>query len=190
MTFDTNFVTSFNNAMKYEVGSDWNPNDPDTISGNVNTPHKCGYTNTAGDAGGLTKFGIALSENPSVDVANLDLNSAMQIYYTHYWLAGSCDKMASPLCIFHFDTCVNNGVPRAGKILQQAVGANPIDGLVGPATLALVTPQDPATLINTLSTIRIARYHTIVETTPSDAQFLNGWLRRVNEVTAFSLSQI
>jgi len=190
---DPNFIIALNHAMLYEVGPWFDANDPDTIVGNTGTPQlnrKCGFVNIAGDAGGLTKYGIASKDNPTVDIANLTLAQAQQIYHDSYWLVGHCDKISSsPVTIFQFDMVVNNGAGRAAKILQQAAGVT-VDGNVGPATLAAVNAMDPATLINSLSAIRTARYNTIVQNDPSQARFLDGWLRRTNEVTTYALAQI
>jgi|SRR5579859_1430226 len=188
-----NFTTALNHVMLYEVGPWFNTNDPDTIAGTTGTPQldrKCGFVNIAGDAGGVTKYGIASADNPGVDVANLTLTQASQIYQEKYWLAGHCDKISSgPVTIFQFDMIVNNGGGRAAKILQQAAGVT-VDGSIGPGTLAAVNALDPATLINSLSTIRAARYNAIAQNDPSQARFLAGWLRRCTEVTQFALAQI
>src|SRR5277367_100901 len=183
---DPNFITALNHAMLYEVGPWLDATDPDTIAGNTGAPQlnrKCGFVQIAGDAGGLTKYGIASTDNPTVDIANLTLAQAQQIYHDSYWLVGHCDKISSgPVTIFQFDMVVNNGAGRAAKILQQAVGAV-IDGNVGPATLAAANAMDPTALINKLSELRAARYNTIVTNDPSQAKFLDGWLRRNSEVT-------
>lgn len=189
---DPNFIIALNHAMLYEVGPWYNANDPDTIAGSIGTPQlnrKCGYIKIAGDAGGLTKFGIASVDNPTVDVASLNLAQAQQIYHDRYWIVGHCDKITIPVTIFQFDMIVNNGAGRAAKILQQSVGAV-VDGNVGPVTLALVNAQDPVTLINKLSGLRSARYNTIVQNDPSQARFLDGWLRRCSEVTQYALAQL
>jgi lysozyme family protein len=189
---DPNFNVALNHCMLYEVGPWFNANDPDTIAGNIGTPQlnrKCGYVDIDGDSGGCTKYGVAQKDNPSVDVKSINLAQAGQIYHDSYWVPGKCDQITIPITIFQFDMIVNNGPGRAAKILQQAVGAT-IDGNIGPATLAAVNAQDPATLINTLSTIRANRYQLIVKNDPSQAKFLDGWLRRNAEVTQFSLAQV
>jgi lysozyme family protein len=190
---DPNFTTALNHALLYEVGPWFDAADPDTIAGNTGTPQlnrKCGFVQIAGDGGGLTKYGVASKDNPTVDIANLTLAQAQQIYHDQYWLVGHCDKITSgPVTVFQFDMIVNNGAGRAAKILQQAAGVT-IDGNVGPGTLAAVNAMDPTALINKLSELRSARYNTIVQGDPSQARFLDGWLRRCTEVTTYSLGLI
>lgn len=193
MDYPKDFITAFNHAMLYEVGPWFDATDADTIAGNCSTPQqqrKVGYTNTPGDMGGLTKFGVAANEDAGIDVPNLTLDGAMQVFYNDYWVKCHCAAITIPgVPCWHFDASVNNGPGRAAKFLQQAVGATQ-DGLIGPATLALVNQQDPATLINALSAIRTQRYNTIVQNDPTQQKFLNGWLRRVSEVTQYALAQL
>lgn len=186
------FVTALNHTMLYEVGAFWNPNDPDVIAGNISTREqrkKVGYVNIPSDRGGETKFGVAQKANTNVSVYNLDLNGAMQVYFNAYWLRGSCDQLNHPISLIHFDGCVNHGIGRANKFLQRAVGAAE-DGQIGPRTIAAVNDADPAEVVKRLSQIRVDFYNAIVQRDPSQAMFLNGWLRRINEVTQFTLAAL
>ena len=190
---DPNFIVAFDHAMLYEIGPWFDSTDMDTIAGNIGTSllnRKCGYEDVTGDRGGRTKYGIASVDNPTVDVTHLTLGSAMQVYLDQYWILGKCDQiMSAPVTIFQFDMDINNGLGRGAKILQQASHVT-IDGNVGPGTLAAVNAMDPRALISALSTIRTNRYNTIVQNDPSQAKFLDGWLRRVSEVTQYSLAQL
>ena len=177
-----NFTDAFNHTMLYEIGA-FNPKDPDVIAGRIDTPQqrkKVGYVNIPQDRGGETKYGIAQNGNKVV-VIDLDLKSAMDIYYKNYWLAGSCDKLPAGLALIHFDGCVNHGVGRACKFLQRAAKVNE-DGIIGPATLKAVSPE----LISRVADIRKDFYLAIVDRDPTQKMFLSGWLRRVNEVEKYS----
>lgn len=192
MDFTPEFEAAFHHAMIYEVGAFWDPSDPEVISGACETAaqrKKVGYVNIPEDTGGLTKYGVAQNPNPSVDVQNLDLKGAMEVYFKNYWLPSKCNLITIPIKIFHFDAAVNHGVGRAAKFLQQAVGVV-VDGAIGPVTLAAVNKQEPAELIKKLSTARSDFYHSIVQNKPSQAKFLKGWLRRNNEVTQYSLESL
>lgn len=93
-----------------------------------------GYVNDPRDPGGETKYGISKRAYPSLDIANLSQEQAANIYYTDYWIKGQCQAIPAPLCAYHFDACVNQGIAAANKILQQTVGVKE-DGVVGPVTL-------------------------------------------------------
>jgi lysozyme family protein len=192
MQFTPEFVDAFNHSMLFEVGPWWNPNDPEVISGACATKdqrRKVGYVNIKQDRGGLTKYGVALNANPNVDVQNLNLHGAMEIYYNRYWLAGKSNLIPYPAQIMHYDAGVNHGIGRAAKMLQQAVGAVP-DGAIGPVTIAKIREMNPETLLRTLNDIRVNRFKGIVRNDPSQAMFLNGWLRRASEVFQYAMSHL
>jgi lysozyme family protein len=79
------------------------------------------------------------------------------------------------------------GLGRGARFLQQVAGAT-VDGQVGEETIGKVNSTDPDTLIKEYSDVRIDRYKTIVENNPSQEQFLDGWIRRVAEVSQFAVS--
>jgi lysozyme family protein len=182
MAYEVAYEKAVNHAMIYEVGGFWNLDRPGVRDGT--DPHGCGYTNDPTDHGGETKYGIAKTANPDLDIANLDWDGAMRVYYKRYWLPGDCQNMPGRLAALHFDGCVNHGTGRASKFLQTAVGAV-VDGDIGPATIALVNAQDEITICNKVCNLREAFYRNIVANNGSQAKYLNGWLRRVHEMQAF-----
>lgn len=60
-----------------------------------------------GDGAGLTKYGICEKWNPGVDVRNLTLEQAKDIYLKKYWIPAGCDQAAFPMDICLFDSQVN-----------------------------------------------------------------------------------
>ena len=66
-----------------------------------------GYSNDPNDPGGETKFGISKRYNPDVDVKNLTLEGAKQIYLERYWIPAGCDDVPYPMDICLFDGFVN-----------------------------------------------------------------------------------
>ena len=189
---DESFEAAFNHAMLYEVGAFWDPSDPDVIEGNWSTREqrkKVGYVNIPADRGGETKYGIAQNANQDVDVKSLDLEGAMSVYFESYWLRGKCEELPYPISLIHFDGCVNHGIGRANKFLQRAVGVQD-DGVIGPITMKKINDADPAALIESIAEQRSNFYHAIVKRDPSQAVFLKGWMRRINEVREFTLQAL
>lgn len=187
-TYTQAFEQAVIHAMSYEVGP-FNPNDPETIAGLIGTPaqrKKVGYVNDPLDAGGETKYGVAKSGNPTVNIAALNWAQAKDIYFNKYWIAGGCHLLGDKLAILHFDGCVNHGIGRAGKFLQEVVGAVQ-DGQVGPGTAAKANALVQVQVINKLCDRREAFYRSIVANNPAQVRFLNGWLRRITEMRAFVL---
>ena len=134
-------------------------------------------TNIAGDKGGLTKFGISKASHPNVDIANLTLDQAKDIYLNDYWVPGQINKLPTALQYAHFSCAVNCGVGSAAKILQRAAKVTD-DGIIGPGTLASaehVSIYDYAISWN-------EHYKAIVEKDATQAKFMLGWQNRVNKI--------
>lgn len=177
------FEHAVNHAMLYEVGSFWEVT-PEVEAGLCDTKAQkraVGYVNDPVDPGGETKFGVAKNANPDLDIYLLDWNGAKRVYYKRYWLAGDCEEMPSRLAILHFDGCVNHGIGRASKFLQQALGVR-VDGDIGPKTLEAIESMDEIELCNAVCDLRVDFYNAIVANKPSQSKFLKGWLRRISEV--------
>ena len=124
--------------------------------------------------GGLTKFGIAQKQHPSVDVANLTQEQAIAIYQSEYWTPCACDRLPWPLSFLVFDSAVNQGVGRARLLLQEALGVRQ-DGDIGPVTLAAVAKRDPWELTARFTAVRLLWY----VKTANFAADGEGWFYRV-----------
>lgn len=105
-----------------------------------------GYSNNPADPGGETMWGITATvarANGYAGPMNLMPKSVAQaIYAAKYWTPMQCDHIPDPLCFQVFDSAVNNGLDQATRLLQQAVGV-PVDGKLGPRTLAAVQSCEP-----------------------------------------------
>ena len=184
MAYEVAYEKAVNHTMNYEVGGFWDL-EADGVRDGTNA-HGCGYTNDPDDRGGETKFGIAKSANPDLDITNLDWSGAIATYYHRYWEPSNCTNITSGrIAALHFDGCVNNGIGRASKFLQQAAGVT-VDGQVGPGTLAAVNAADEIAICNSICDLRVIFYNEIVANHPDQAKYLNGWLRRINEMRAFT----
>jgi lysozyme family protein len=131
-------------------------------------------TNTSGDFGGLTKYGISKTAHPNIDIANLSEADAKAIYEKDYWMASGCYKLKSELQYVHFDTSVNMGIMAAIKILQQAASVNP-DGVLGAETIAKSNIIGSADYL----LYRLVHYNNIIGNNASQQVFLKGWTSRV-----------
>lgn len=186
---DANFEQALAHAMIYEVGAFFDPTDPETQAGFISTKaqrRKVGYVNDPEDRGGETKYGVAANANPGVDIARLTWAEALEIYYKKYWLAGGCHLLPARVASMHLDGCINHGVIRASKFLQQIVGV-PQDGIVGPGTARAVAEMDELDVCNRLAARREEFYHAIVINKPSQARFLNGWMNRIEGVREYAM---
>jgi len=181
------FEKAVNHAMLYEVGAFWKLT-PDVEAGVIRTSAQrraCGYVNDPTDLGGETKFGVAKNANMDLNITTLTWEQAKAVYFKRYWLAGYCDKLSPRLSVLHFDGCTNHGVGRASKFLQRAADVDD-DGRIGPATIAAVEAMDEIELCESICDQRAKFYNDIVASNPPQKRFLNGWMRRIEEMRAYT----
>lgn len=181
------FEHAVNHAMLYEVGGHWKLT-PDVEAGLINTPAQrkaVGYVDDPLDRGGETKFGVAKNANTDLDITALTWSDAEAVYYDRYWVPGMCEKFHPRVAVLHFDGCVNHGVVKSKKFLQRALGVEE-DGIIGKITLTALQSMDPIELCHKICDVREKFYRDIVANKPAQARFLNGWLRRINEMRSFT----
>jgi lysozyme family protein len=138
-----------------------------------------GYVNNPKDPGGETKYGISKRSYPTVDIKNLTLDGAQQIYWDDFWSKLKCDRMNPQLAEFVFDFAVNSGTGTAAKAIQRAVGALP-DGAIGPRTLELLTGKSPRHVVRL---VFVDRFKVMAEA-PAYEDSKNGWGARLFDVLA------
>lgn len=139
-----------------------------------------GYSNTPGDNGGPTKYGITIhdvqlyvNKNATAkDVKALTVDQAKDIYKHKYWDSLDGDNLPSGVDYTCFDYGVNSGLGRPRKALQQFKSLS------------------SSKLINAINDERTAFLQHLAATQEHDKQFLNGWLARVKRVRNFSLSLV
>lgn len=187
--YTADFEKAFALTMRFEVGEFFDPTDPETQQGLIQTHEqrrKVGYVNHPNDPGGETKFGIAQNFVPGISVKDITLDQAMHIYYLDYWLIANCNVVPFPLNNMYFDACVNHGTKRGTKLLQEALGmpVSSIDGSFGPHTANVAKNcADVKGASEKYIDAREHFYHAIVDHNPERfTVFLNGWLDRVKRL--------
>ena len=78
-----------------------------------------GYSNHVKDPGGETKYGISKRAHPELDIANLSVEKALEIYYEDYWKKTGCSLLEMPLALCVMNTAVMSGPRRALGILEN-----------------------------------------------------------------------
>ena len=136
-----------------------------------------GLTDDPADAGGLTNFGISHRAYPTLDIANLTKEEAVNIYARDYWQAVNIDLLPESLRWKVFDMGVNMYPTRAVVMLQNAVGAVP-DGRIGPDTVKAIQVVGEGETLSRLIEAQVTRYVNIIVANPSQLKFLKGWVRR------------
>lgn len=151
--------------------------------------HEGGFINHPHDAGGATNYGISLRFLRGIrpgatidDIRRLTRKEAAGIYHDHFWIKARAHEMHRPVGEKIFDIAVNAGIPRAHRILQEALnslGAKlSVDGIAGPITLRSLSAFSPQDVVNACCDKQEQFYRGIVSRNPSQLVFLKGWLRR------------
>lgn len=171
-----NFDKSFARVVGHEGGLSLDRND----RGNW-TSGKIGVGSLNG-----TKYGVSAMAYPHLDIRNLTLQEAKDIYRRDYWNKCRCDDLPKAIDYLVFDAAVNHGNSRSAKFLQTAVGAV-ADGIIGEKTVAKANAQK--SLEHTASQFCVTRglYYTEIGTFQ---RYKLGWFRRLFDTHATAIAEL
>lgn len=158
-----NFVKAMEFTMPWEVGRD--------RSGKLRQDG--GYTNDPADPGGETKWGISKKAHPELDIKNLTIDKAFEIYKSDYYdiykkrtPSLDLDTCSMSYAVVVFDTGVNCGVNRTYNWHMRAQET-----------------KDPT---KTLLGLRDAHYTNLIASNSQLRRFYKGWVNRLNDLKKFS----
>ena len=144
--------------------------------------HEGGYVNDPKDLGGETKYGITKRFYPDIDIKNLTIEKAKDIYKSDYWDKNKVESLPQNLWHIYFDMCVNMGKRTAVKVLQRAAvnkGRDiEVDGGLGPMTLGALKGVE----LDRVRAFRVKYYVDLITARPEQEKFYLGWFRRATEV--------
>ena len=144
--------------------------------------HEGGYVNDPKDLGGETKYGITKRFYPDVDIKNLTIEQATEIYKKDYWDKNKVESLPQNLWHIYFDMCVNMVKRTAVKVLQRAAvnkGKNiEVDGGLGPMTIGALKGVE----LDRVRAFRVKYYVDLITAKPEQEKFYLGWFRRATEV--------
>lgn len=153
--------------------------------------HEGGFVNHPNDPGGMTNLGVTKAAweewvgHPVDEKAMRALTPAdvAPMYKRKYWDKVRGDDLPAGVDYCCFDAAVNSGAGRAVKWLQGVVGT-PVDGALGPKTLAAVAATDPKKIVEAYAKQRLS----FLQELPHWGTFGKGWSRRVAEVQSTAVS--
>lgn len=130
-----------------------------------------------------TKYGVAASAYPDLDIKNLTIPDVMPIYERNYWDKVCGDNLPYGVDLTVFDYGVNSGPSRSIRDLQAVLKVSP-DAKFGRGTMSAVLMADGKMVIQGVCARRMSflRGLAIWKT------FKNGWTRRVADIEAKSVS--
>jgi lysozyme family protein len=126
-----------------------------------------------------TKFGITAASYPTIDIENLTVEEAIEIYRKDYWDALRLSDIDSNRIAWKvFDIAVNCGRKRAAKILQRALDVVD-DGIVGEITISAANKTDLTRLMHNI--VRLQQEHYANIHSDDNDCFYVGWMRRAED---------
>ena len=144
--------------------------------------HEGGYVNDPKDLGGETKYGITKRFYPDIDIKNLTIEQAKEIYKKDYWDKNKVESLPQNLWHIYFDMCVNMGKRTAVKVLQRAANNRgkdlEVDGGLGPKTIEALNGVE----LDRVRAFRVKYYVDLITAKPEQEKFYLGWFRRATEV--------
>lgn len=111
-----------------------------------------------GDPGGETNFGISKRAFPNLDIKNLTIEEAKEIYNKKYWMPLDCHKLPDGMALAVFDSAVNCGPTKARQWLKQSDGS---------VNLYLIDREN---------------HYRFLALKPKFSIFLKGWLNRLDSL--------
>jgi len=155
-----------------------------------------GFVDDPDDRGGRTNFGVTQGTYDAFrtargwaaeDVKDISEAEVRTIYFEGYYSKGKADLMVWPLCLVHFDACVNHGVDRANRLLQAAIGGISVDGVIGSQTLGelrrIKEGLGAHSLCHDYIWKRLHLYR-LLSKKPGQLKFLPNWLTRMEHLWA------
>jgi len=132
-----------------------------------------GYVNDASDSGGETKYGISKRAYPNLDIKNLTVEQAAEIYERDYYRAHSINLIEDEKIRWQiFKAVVNMNALTAIRMLQKVCNVKQ-DGIIGNITLNAINKDVKACYEK--FTIALVKYYCGLK----QEKFISGWLRRI-----------
>ncbi len=145
--------------------------------------HEGGYVNDPVDPGGETKYGISKRSYPFLDIKNLTLEQAKEIYYNEWYRALGLNKVESDAVAQKIlDLCVNVGKKTGVKLVQVAlndIGKKvELTGLLCVKTLEAINKSNSALLLANVRNRHAEHYRKLIDKNPKLEKYANGWRNR------------
>ncbi|AMW79744.1 secretion activator protein [Acinetobacter sp. TGL-Y2] len=121
-----------------------------------------------------TKYGISAMTYPDLDIKNLSLVQAKNIYKRDWWDKINAESLHSAIIFQVWDFAINAGMGTAKRKLQLAVGVLD-DGIIGNLTIKAINKAELNDILLKFNAERL-KYYTSLSTWP---RYGKGWTLRV-----------
>lgn len=149
-----------------------------------------GYSDRPNDRGGPTKWGVTqttyayyrshVMKQPVRPVSMMERSECEDLYLRYFYNPASCSLMDPKWSLAVFDTTVLCSKDWAIDWLQEALGVT-VDGKFGPITYAAMKKAGEGEMVLFLG-LREAFHRRRVTEDPTQEQFLEGWLNRLEKL--------
>jgi lysozyme family protein len=157
-----NFLSAVAGVLEHEGGYVWDPDDP----------------------GGETNFGITKRTYPDLDIRNLTVEDARDIYFHDFWYPLRLVLFSEPVAAKLLDMAVNFSPKTFALIVQTACRALgkkiEMDGVWGPKTRGAILQLDEegAPILDGMCWVQAATYLQNIRISPRKVKWESGWLAR------------
>lgn len=167
-----NFDQAFRIILKHEGGFQSLPNDKGNWTGG-----KVGVGELKG-----TKYGISAARFPDLDIANLTIEQAGEIYRGQYWFYDGVDSQTIANKMADLGVLFGPAVPIAvmQTTLQSIDPEQPVTGVFGPITQAHLNQAGEASVMSAFTANMVTHAFNVVTAHPEDRPFLKNWANRIN----------
>lgn len=165
---------------------------PETIIKKVIEKSEGGLSDNSNDRGGITKYGISFvwyksAVDPKAtkdDIRVLTLQQAVELYKKHFWVPSRIEGITNDVVKEKvFDMVINMGIQQACRLVQRACNILSQkdelleDGVLGPISIMKVNFYG-GEILPVIRAIQYMFYKGIVDKTPSQRVFWDGWRKR------------
>ena len=149
-----------------------------------------GKTDESTDRGGRTNYGVTQTEYdawnkrhnlPRRDVFKIDQNTAKQIFREGYWNLIKGDELPRNVANAILSMALTDGPQDSIKFVQKMLGLKPVDGIMGPITMAKIwekSKKGDAEFARAILNKQIERY----QKDEQASTYGEGWTNRVEKV--------
>jgi lysozyme family protein len=135
------------------------------------------------DTGGRTRYGISKNAYPDVDIPNLTLEGAKEIYHADFYMPLHCDEITDDHFAFQFFcAAVNIGVGDAKKHIWNVLGLPLTSTIVGAVTLGDLNKKlmaDKDGLYSVFLESLVDHYFDLATRNTKYQPYLRGWIHRL-----------
>lgn len=137
-----------------------------------------GYSDHPDDPGSKTKYGVSQRAYPKINIKDLTVEQAKNIYKLDYWDLCGAELLPPALRLMVLDCAVLQGIQTSIKFTQRCVGVKS-DGHIGPVTKLALNNINQIDFLIVYSKLRLERFSSL----PHWGTFGVGWTKRLLDVT-------